>query len=390
MMSHEIRTPMNGILGMAQVLLRPGLSEDERREFTVTILNSGQSLLTLLNDILDLSKVEAGKMELSRVCCDPGKMVSDTAALFAESASRKGLRLEAAWHGNASARYLSDNNRIRQMLSNLVNNAIKFTAAGFVRIDACEISHGKDEAELEFSVSDSGMGITADKQIQLFQPFVQVDSTDTRQFGGTGLGLSIVRLLSRLMGGDAGVESEPGRGSRFWFRLRVGIAPAAVPVASEAANSSGVPSIGTQIKRIAVVEDNAVNRKVVGAMLARRGFEIDFFENGRLAVEALIGGPSPDIVLMDCQMPIMDGYEATRRIRQWEQARGEGRLPIIALTASAFDEDHNHCIAVGMDDYLTKPLKLEELDAMLAKWVGRSHAAAAEEAAVQSPAHEAC
>jgi signal transduction histidine kinase/ActR/RegA family two-component response regulator len=389
MMSHEIRTPMNGILGMAQVLLRPGLSEDERQEFTTTILNSGQSLLTLLNDILDLSKVEAGKMELSRVCCDPSKMVGDTAALFAESASRKGLRLEAEWHGDASARYLSDNNRIRQMLSNLVNNAIKFTATGFVRIDACETAHDKEEAELEFSVSDSGMGITAEKQILLFQPFVQVDSTDTRQFGGTGLGLSIVRLLSKLMGGEAGVESTPDHGSRFWFRVRVGIAPAAVLQATAAAKGpSAARNVTTQTRRIAVVEDNPVNRRVVGAMLARRDFEIEFFENGRLAVEALIEGTSPDIVLMDCQMPIMDGYEATRRIRQWEQARGQARLPIIALTASAFDDDHNHCIAVGMDDYLTKPLKMEELDAMLAKWMGRPRGELAEDGRLQSPAEE--
>jgi signal transduction histidine kinase len=378
MMSHEIRTPLNGILGMAQALLKPALNENQREDYARTILNSGQTLLMLLNDILDFSKVEAGKLELNIVECDLPGIMMDTAALFSESAHRKNLSIETDCTGQPGARYLGDAIRLRQMLSNLVNNAIKFTAQGFVRIEAREVSREGSEAILELAVTDSGIGIPPDQQLMLFQPFVQVDNTDTRQFGGTGLGLSIVRLLAELMGGEVGVESSPGQGSRFWFRVRVKLPPAndgesgSPGSSATAARGDGCDAF---VKKILVVEDNQVNRKVVGAMLAKPGLAIEYVEDGQAAVDTVITGAHFDLVLMDCQMPVMDGYAATRAIRDWERDRGIPRVPIVALTAGAFDEDRDRCLDAGMDDFLTKPLSLVALDAMLKKWLAMSERA---------------
>jgi signal transduction histidine kinase len=219
-MSHEIRTPMNGMLGMAQLLLAPEVTANERMDYARIILTSGQMLLVLLNDILDLSKIEAGKFDLESAVVEPEKIIRETQILFAEVASRKDLVLESVWLGPAGQRYLTDPYRLRQMLSNLVNNAIKFTAQGNIRIEACELEVEGAFSVLEFAVSDTGIGIEKRHQSLLFQPFSQVVSSTTRIFGGTGLGLSIVRNLARLMGGEVGVESDAGRGSRFWFCIR--------------------------------------------------------------------------------------------------------------------------------------------------------------------------
>jgi signal transduction histidine kinase len=220
-MSHEIRTPMNGILGFAQLLLMPNLDPREQREYATTILKSGNTLLALVNDILDLSKVEAGKMSLKPVAFDPEQVISQTITIFGQSARTKGLVIESAWHGPADPCYVADSVRVRQMLSNLISNAIKFTASGSVRVEAAEVDRTGDSVLLEFAVTDSGIGIPPDKHDLLFKPFSQIDSTATREYGGTGLGLSIVHNLAELMGGNAGVESQPGKGSRFWFRVRV-------------------------------------------------------------------------------------------------------------------------------------------------------------------------
>lgn len=373
MMSHEIRTPLNGILGMAQALLKPELSATQRRDYTNTILNSGQTLLMLLNDILHFSKAEAGRIELNLAACDPGRVVADAAALFGESARRKHLRLEAGHAGDAAARYWADGTQLRQMLANLINNAVKFTAQGYVRVEARELAREGDEAILEFAVEDSGIGIPPEQQEMLFQPFVQVDNTDTRQFGGTGLGLSIVRLLAELMRGEAGVDSAPGRGSRFWFRIRAKVlAPRAGDSGEAAAPDGDAAPAASPLKRVLVVEDNLLNRKVVGAMLNKPGRQIEYVENGRLAVDAIVRGDRFDLVLMDCQMPVMDGYAATRAIRAWERDNGRAGIPIVALTAGVFEEDRERCLAAGMDDFLTKPLNLAELERMLARRLDRT------------------
>jgi signal transduction histidine kinase len=224
-MSHEIRTPLNGVLGMAQLLMLPDVGSDERREYARTIVASGQTLLAVLNDILDLSKVEAGKLELVPDLMAPRQILDETAALFAEPARRKGLRIEAQWHGSEEQQYWADAIRLRQMLTNLANNGVKFTAQGHVRLEAREAARGADYAELEFAVADTGIGIARDKMERLFQPFSQADGSITREYGGTGLGLSIVRSIARLMDGEVGVDSAPGTGSRFWFRVRVGLLP---------------------------------------------------------------------------------------------------------------------------------------------------------------------
>ncbi|MBI4743001.1 MAG: DUF3365 domain-containing protein [Betaproteobacteria bacterium] len=371
-MSHEIRTPMNGILGMAQLLLAPGLTDGDRREYARTIFNSGQTLLALLNDILDFSKVEAGRFELESGVVDPGQIIGETRALFAAAAGRKGLEIESAWSGPAQT-YLGDRHRLQQMLSNLVGNAIKFTARGHVRIAACEIGRDERAAVLEFAVTDTGIGVPEEDQPRLFQVFSQADSSTTRQFGGTGLGLSIVRRLARLMGGDAGIESEAGRGSRFWFRVRVGLAAAdaekrqaARPVSS-GGRAEGAP--GRLSGRVLVVEDNATNQKVVEAMLGKLGVSSVPATDGQQGVDAILRGEPVDLVLMDLHMPVMDGYAATERIRQWEKEGGRPRRPIVALTADAFEADRQRCLAAGMDDFLTKPVGFDILAELLGRWL---------------------
>jgi signal transduction histidine kinase/CheY-like chemotaxis protein len=373
-MSHELRTPMNGMLGMAQMLLLPGLSDGERGDYARTILNSGQTLLALLNDILDLSKIEAGKFELSIAAFEPGQLVEETVALLAGPVQDHGLEIRATWAGPAQARYRADPIRVRQMLSNLLSNAVKFTERGFVHIEATEVGRAGKVATLEFAVRDSGIGIPPEKQALLFKPFSQADNSTTREYGGTGLGLSIVRRLAAMMGGEVGVDSAAGQGARFWFRIRADIVgegeesrgserrPAGEPMVTPASALSGT---------VLVVEDNPVNRKVVEAMLRKLGLRIECAGNGREALDALADGLRPGMILMDVQMPVMDGLQATEEIRRREAASGSERLPIVALTAGAFEEDQQRCMAAGMDDFLAKPIRHGELLSILAKWLGR-------------------
>ena len=367
--SHEVRTPMNSVLGFAQLLAMPQLRDDKRVQYAQNILNSGNTLLSLLNDILDLSKVEAGKLELESIVFTVLPVVSDTCALFTETANDKGLQLESIWQGPAGQCYLGDPYRLSQMLTNLISNAIKFTAKGFVRIVVSEIERESQHAVLQFSVSDSGVGITAEQQARLFQPFSQADSSTTRQFGGTGLGLSIVLQLAQLMGGDAGIDSEPGQGSRFWFRVRVLIQAEARQ--SHRITAAAVPAKGLT-GTVLIVDDNPENRMLIVAMLDElegSGLTVTVAEDGQQALDFITQGGVPDLVLMDVLMPVMDGLESTEKIRLWEAKNGKPRVPIVALTASAFDEDMQACLAAGMDDFLTKPIDIQKLKAKLLHWL---------------------
>lgn len=361
-MSHEIRTPMNGILGMAQVLESPNLPEKERIECIRILIDSGQTLLDLLNDILDISKIEAGKFELSPRPCQPAQILHDIAGLFRDLASSKKIALKTEVNVDSQATFLIDDARLRQMLSNLIGNAIKFTPSGEIRITLNETARNVDHCELEFAVIDTGIGIPEDKLSSLFKPFTQVDSTMTRQYGGTGLGLAIVHNLVDIMNGQSGVESTVGKGSRFWFRLKVLPIQASEKRPAEHDNTLKAIESSKLTAHILVAEDTAINRTIVKAALTRLGTTVTFVEDGLQAIEAVRSLKRFDLILMDLRMPNMDGIEATDRIREFERTQGLDRHPIIALTANAYDEDRNLCREHGMDGFLAKPLKFAELE----------------------------
>jgi CheY-like chemotaxis protein len=324
----------------------------------------------LLNDILDLSKIESGTQTLGAGMVNPVELLLNTEALFANNAMAKGLKLSVQWNGPHGRRYRGDANRLQQMLSNLTNNAIKFTAVGTVRIEATELSQVDGSACVEWAVHDSGMGIPMQKMPLLFQPFSQVDDSTTRQYGGTGLGLSIVKSLAQLMGGEVGVESKEGEGARFWIRLRLDVMTDAVDLSElDTGHPTGLMPQGSSQKmsgRVLVVEDNRVNQQVICAMLNQLGFEVIAVDNGQLAVERVMQeADAISAILMDVQMPVLDGYEATRQIRDWESTQGRSALPIIAVTADAFIEDQARCRQAGMDHFLPKPIKLSALSEVL-------------------------
>lgn len=383
-MSHEIRTPMNGVLGMAQLLLAPDLSEGDRTKYAETILTSGHTLLALLNDILDLSKIEAGKLELEAKAFEVASLLETTRNLFSGAAQAKGLLLECEWAGSAGQRYQGDAHRLAQMMANLVGNAIKFTASGSVRLVCVERSRALGRAHLEFSVTDTGIGIAQKDMALLFKPFSQTDSSITREFGGSGLGLSLVRTLAQAMGGEVGVASDPGRGTRFWFSVPMEVldaqSPPALSVQGVIPGKTGNPPAGDSLKgHLLVAEDNPINAVVIQSFAARLGLTIALVGDGQKAVDAITQRPdgvqAPHLVLMDVHMPVMDGYTATERIRQWESAHEQRRIPIIALTADAFEEDRQRCLTAGMDDFLTKPVAMAVLRSVLTKWLAVTTAA---------------
>ena len=375
-MSHEIRTPLNGVLGMAQLLLARGLPESERISYAQTILTSGNTLLALLNDILDLSKIEAGKLQLEAKAIEVAALLGNTRNLFAGAAQAKGLQLDFEWVGPADQCYQGDAHRLGQMLSNLVGNAIKFTASGSVRMACAELSRQNGRALLEFSVTDSGIGIAQEDMGLLFKPFSQTDSSITREFGGSGLGLSLVRTLAQAMGGEVGVSSKPGSGTRFWFKVPADVMSGQQVIAAVRnalpPDSDPLGSGGALQGHILVAEDNPINAMVMRSFAARLGLTMTLVGDGQKALAALTQSPdgeTPDLVLMDVHMPVMDGYTATERIRLWEVAHKRPRIPIIALTADAFEEDRQRCLASGMDDFLSKPIAIGVLRSVLAKWL---------------------
>lgn len=361
MMSHEIRTPMNGILGMTQLLEATALSP-EQSDYLDAIRSSGDTLLVLINDILDFSKIEAGHLEIEGSDFDLAEAIASAVSLYRPLAERKGLQLVQTLAPRLPVHVCGDRTRLRQVLSNLVANAIKFTPAGQIEVLVSVQARADSRIKLKIDVTDTGIGIPANRMDSLFTAFTQVDSSTTRRFGGTGLGLAISARLCRAMGGDIAVESRLGKGSTFRFSVTLEPASCAspVPVTFRDAVRAVSPS-AADARLVLVVDDDQINRVLAIAMLGKMGIGAEAAANGEEAVSRVSAG-DVDVVLMDLQMPGMDGVQTTHFIRGLDIRQPH----IIALTANAYESDRVRCLAAGMDDFMAKPFRLDALRDKLA------------------------